>query len=92
MNNLRSIVRWANTDNMEKHPLTWALEAIASGSPLLCDSDHDALALEFPFYDSLYAYFKRELVLKEYKTEIEALSSRGEKRQFIKSKLNVISS
>ncbi|TFH26207.1 MAG: chromate resistance protein [Promethearchaeota archaeon] len=90
LNKLRSIVRWADTDNMEKHSLTWALEAIASGAPLLCDSDHDALELEFPFYDSLYAYFKREIILTEFKPELEALQTRGEKRFFIRKMLDKV--
>ncbi|MHA1401333.1 MAG: chromate resistance protein ChrB domain-containing protein [Candidatus Heimdallarchaeaceae archaeon] len=84
---LREVVRFADTGKMADNPLTWALEAIASGAPLLVDSDHDALELEFPFYDSLYAYFKREIILEEYKDEIAKLKTRGERRNFIKEKM-----
>jgi hypothetical protein len=75
---------------MDKSPLTWALEAIAVGSPLLCESDHDALAYEFPFYDSLYAYFQRELVFEEYRSELEGIKTRGGRLKFIKDKLHLV--
>jgi len=50
------------------------------------EDDHDALVKEFPFYDALYAYFKRGLIIEKHKVEYEALKSRGERTAFIKEK------
>jgi hypothetical protein len=41
-----------------KTPESAGLEALATGFRLLCHDDHEALALEFPMYDALYAYLK----------------------------------
>ncbi|MHA1668824.1 MAG: chromate resistance protein ChrB domain-containing protein [Candidatus Heimdallarchaeaceae archaeon] len=85
---LRLIVRAADTGKMEDNPLTHALEAVASGAPLLVEDDHEALELEFPFYDILYTYLKRMLILQKYKGKIEKFKTRGERREFIKHKLD----
>ena len=87
---LRLVVRGADIGELDETPLALALEVIASGAPLLGDSDHDALELEFPFYDILYTYFKREIILDEYKSDIDKLKNRGERREFIKQKLGEI--
>ncbi len=84
---LRKIVRSADTEREPSELLAIGLEAVASGAPLLCDSDHDALELEFPFYDILYAYLQREVVMEKYKEEIAKFKSRGEQREFIKEKI-----
>ncbi|MHA1166556.1 MAG: chromate resistance protein ChrB domain-containing protein [Candidatus Hodarchaeales archaeon] len=84
---LAEIVNAADTGKVDQFPLAWGLEAIASGAPLLGDSDHDALEIEFPFYDTLYAYFQREVVLEEHEATIKGMKSRGERRQFIKKKI-----
>lgn len=84
---LREVVRAADTDKMDTNPLAWALEAMASSAPLLGNSDHDALEREFPLYDVLYTYFKREIILEKYKPEISLLKTRGERQDFIKNKL-----
>ncbi|MHA1346131.1 MAG: chromate resistance protein ChrB domain-containing protein [Candidatus Heimdallarchaeaceae archaeon] len=87
---LRLIVRAADIGNMESTPLSYALEAIASGAPLLVNDDHEALELEFPFYDSLYAYLKREIVLEKFEDEIKNMKTRAERREFIKLKLTEV--
>ncbi|NHJ05519.1 MAG: chromate resistance protein [Candidatus Heimdallarchaeota archaeon] len=87
---LRLVVRSADTGRLDESPLALALEVVASGAPLLGNSDHDALELEFPFYDILYTYFKREIILEEYKSEIDEMKNRGERREFIKFKLRQI--
>ncbi|NHJ86228.1 MAG: chromate resistance protein [Asgard group archaeon] len=84
---LREIIRAADTNKIDTIPLAWAVEAVASGAPLLGDNDHDALNLEFPFYDILYAFFQRELIVEKYNEEILSLKTRGERRTFIKNKL-----
>ena len=84
---VREIVRAADTGKMDEVPLAKALEVVANGAPLLGDSDHDALELEFPFYDILYTFFKREIILEEFQSEIAKLKTRGERREFIKQKL-----
>lgn len=87
---LRKVVRAADTGPIEAEPLAFGLEAVASGTPLLTNNDHESLAIEFSFYDSLYAYIQREIVVKKYKNEIENLSSRGERTSFIKEKISQI--
>ena len=89
---LRKIVRSADTEREPSEVLAHGLEAIASGAPLLTDSDHDSLALEFPFYDTLYAYLQREVILEQYKDEIANLKTRGERREFIKKKMKELPS
>ncbi|HUT82303.1 MAG TPA: chromate resistance protein ChrB domain-containing protein [Candidatus Bathyarchaeia archaeon] len=89
---MRKIVRAADTDNIEMEPLAIALEAIASGAPLLVESDHDALNLEFPFYDVLYTYLQREIIFEKYKDELEKIPSRGERTLYIKTKINQLNS
>ena len=84
---VREIVRAADTGKMVEVPLAKALEVVANGAPLSGDSDHDALELEFPFYDILYTFFKREIILEEFQSEIAKLKTRGERREFIKQKL-----
>ncbi|MHA1865297.1 MAG: chromate resistance protein ChrB domain-containing protein [Candidatus Heimdallarchaeaceae archaeon] len=84
---LRKIVRSGDTEREPSEKLAYGLEAVASGAPLLCESDHDALELEFPFYDILYAYLQREVILERYKKEIAELKTRGERRNFIKEKM-----
>ena len=87
---LRVVVRCADTGKIDEEPLARALEVVASGAPLLGDSDHDALELEFPFYDILYTYFKREIILEKYSSEINEMKTRGERRDFIKTKLGKV--
>ena len=82
---LREVVRAADTG--QEHELAKALEVVASGGPLLGDSDHDALEIEFPFYDILYTYFQREIIIEMYAKEISELETRGERRAFIVEKL-----
>ena len=84
---VRQVVRAADTGG--DNPYAYGMEVVATGSVLLRDveDDHDALVKEFPFYDALYAYFKRGLIIEEYKAEYEALKTRGEKVAFVKEKL-----
>lgn len=88
LQDLRKIVRATDTGKLEDQPLSFGLEAIASGAPLLVNTDHDALALEFPFYDTLYAYLQREIIIKRYKKEMEGLKARSEITDFIKEKIH----
>lgn len=83
----RKVVRGADTEGGEVPALSAGLEAIASGAPLLVESDHDALELEFPFYDTLYVYIQREIIIKKYKSEIEKLGTRAERNAFLKKKI-----
>ncbi len=89
---LQKVVRAADIGKLEEEPLALGLEVIASGAPLLVDSDHDALEMEFPFYDTLYAFFQRQIVMEKYKDEIAKFKSRGERREFIKKKMAELSS
>ena len=90
---LQKVVRAADTSGgLEREPLAWVLEVIASGMPLLCNSDHEALEKEFPMYDGFYAFMQRKIVLAKYSSEIEVMKSRGERREFIKEKMGQLSS
>ncbi|MHA1770648.1 MAG: chromate resistance protein ChrB domain-containing protein [Candidatus Thorarchaeota archaeon] len=84
---LRKIVRAADTIGPEAEPRAWALELVAVGAPLLVKSDHEALELEFPVYDALYAYFQYEIVKEKYADEMKKLQSRGERQEFAKKKM-----
>ncbi len=84
---LQKVVRAADTGTENEVPLAMGLEAIASGAPLIVETDHEALALEFPFYDTIYAYLQREVILKNHKTEIEQLNSREDRNAFFKKKI-----
>ncbi len=52
------IVRGADTAAKGLEPESYGLEAIAEGFRAVGKDDHDILRLEFPMYDSLYAYCK----------------------------------
>ncbi len=84
---VRKLVRAADTGGIEEEPLAWALEVIAVGTPILLDSDHEALEKEFPVYDAVYAYFQQEIISEKFKDEIKKLKTRGERQSFIKQKL-----
>ncbi|MFX1455649.1 MAG: chromate resistance protein ChrB domain-containing protein [Promethearchaeota archaeon] len=87
LQNVRKLVRAADTGEIEEEPLAWALEIIAVGTPIIVDSDHEALENEFPVYDAIYAYFQQQIICEKFKDEIEKLRSRGERLAFIKKKL-----
>ena len=87
---LRKLVRAADTGGGKEEPLAWALEVLAVGTPILVDSDHEALEKEFPVYDAVYAYFQQQIIREKYKDELEKFKSRREKLAFIKQKLNKI--
>lgn len=82
---LQKIVRAADTNRFDEEPLAWGLEAIASGTPLLVETDHDALVMEFPFYDAIYAFLQREVVIKKNKDEFAKQKTRGEKTEFLRN-------
>jgi hypothetical protein len=84
---LRKIVRAADTNKFQEEPLAYGLEAIACGAPLLTNSDHEALEMEFPFYDALYAYLQQEVIYKKYPEKIKELKTRGERQAFVKEKM-----
>ena len=85
---LRKIVRAADTNKFQEEPLALGLEAIACGVPLLTNSDHESLEMEFPFYDALYAYLQQEIIYKKYPEDIAKLKTRGERQAFVKKKIN----
>jgi len=59
---LADIVHGADVrKDMAKTPESAGLEALATGFRLLCHDDHEALELEFPMYDALYAVLKKRL-------------------------------
>jgi hypothetical protein len=59
---LAEIVHGADVEkDRDKTPESAGLEALATGFRLLCHDDHEALALEFPMYDALYAYLQKRL-------------------------------
>ena len=90
---LQKVVRAADTSGgLEREPLAWGLEVIASGMPLLCKSDHEALEKEFPMYDAFYAFMQRRIVLDTYASKIEKLKSRGERQELIKTKISQLPS
>ena len=45
------------------------IEAIACGTPLLVETDHEALEMEFPFYDALYAFLQQQIIIKKNQRE-----------------------
>ncbi|MHA1210907.1 MAG: chromate resistance protein ChrB domain-containing protein [Candidatus Heimdallarchaeota archaeon] len=90
---LQKIVRASDTGhNIEEEPLALGLEAIASGAPLLVESDHDALELEFPFYDVLYTYLQREIIVEQNSDDIKKLPDRGNRQFYIKKKIQTLNS
>ena len=58
---IQEIVRLADTDRENEHPLATALDILATGNRLDSKDDHETLAKEFYLYDALYAYFENEL-------------------------------
>jgi hypothetical protein len=62
---LRAMAEIVHGADIEKDrgrtPESAGLEALATGFRLLCHDDHEALALEFPLYDALYACLKKRL-------------------------------
>lgn len=48
---VQEIVRAADTGKVNDFSMALRLEAIVSGTPLLAETDHDALVMEFPVYD-----------------------------------------
>jgi len=90
---LQKVVRAADTSGgLEREPLAWALEVVASGMPLLCNSDHEALNLEFPVYDGFYAFMQRRVVMNSHAAEIEKMETRGERREFLKKQMRQLPS
>jgi len=85
---VRKLVRAADTGGIKEEPLAWALEVIAVGTPLLVDSDQEALEREFPVYDAVYAYFQQQIISEDYKDELAKIKTRGERQSFIKQKLH----
>ncbi len=84
---LQKIVNAADLGRFEEEPLALGLEAIACGAPLLTNSDHESLEMEFPFYDALYAYLQEKIIHKKYPDELKKFKTRGEKQAFVKEKL-----
>jgi len=59
---LADIVHGADVKkDIAKTPESAGLEALATGFRLLCHDDHEALELEFPMYDALYAVLGKRL-------------------------------
>ncbi len=87
---VRKLVRAADTGRIKEVPLAWALEVIAVGTPFLVDSDHEALEKEFPVYDAVYTYFQQKIISKKHKDELAKFKTRGEWQSFIKQKLQKI--
>ena len=87
---LRKIIRAADTGNLDV-PIAMGIEAIASGTSLIVDTDHEALNVQFPFYDAVYAYLQGEMIINKYKSEIEKIKSRGERNAYIKNKIRELS-
>jgi hypothetical protein len=58
---VQKIVRAADTHKTEGNPLAEALAKIADGFSLSCNDDYEVHQKEFPLYDALYAYFKKQL-------------------------------
>lgn len=56
---LQEIVRLADTDRGNEHPLAYALDIFATGYRLNSEDDYLTLDREFHLYDALYAYFKQ---------------------------------
>ena len=82
---LQKVVRAADTNRFDEEPLAWGLEAIACGTPLLVETDHEALEMEFPLYDALYAYLQQERAIKKNKEEYAKLKTRPEKTEFLRN-------
>lgn len=57
---LALIVRGADTNHPELTPQSAGLDAIAEGFRLIYADDHELLEREWPVYDALYAYCRRQ--------------------------------
>jgi len=56
---VQTIVRLADTDREQEHPLALALDLLATGYRLISKDDHETLEREFYLYDALYAALKQ---------------------------------
>ncbi|MBK5114658.1 MAG: hypothetical protein JJE41_13630 [Candidatus Heimdallarchaeota archaeon] len=59
---------------------------------MLVETDHDALVMEFPFYDAVYAFLQREIIIKKNKDEFAKLKTRGEKIEFLRNGITKLKS
>jgi hypothetical protein len=60
---IQKVVRAADTHNTEGNPMGEALGQIAEGFQLISRDDYEVHKMEFPLYDAMYAYFKKQLGL-----------------------------
>ncbi len=58
---IQKIVHEADTHVEKPSPLAQALKVLAVGYRLAAKDDYETLEKEFPMYDALYAYFKKQL-------------------------------
>lgn len=58
---VRKIVRGADTHVEDGNPMAAALVVLAEGFAFSCRDDREVLEKEFPMYDALYAYYREIL-------------------------------
>jgi hypothetical protein len=83
---LAKIVRAADTNRTDIAPESIGLEAIAAGSMMIANDDHEAIEKQAYLYDALYAYCRLRLIKQKYASEIEKLDS-NQKREFLRKKV-----
>lgn len=83
---LAKIVRAADTNRADIAPESIGLEAIAAGSMMIANDDHEAIEKQAYLYDALYAYCRLRLVKRKYASEIDELDS-NQRREFLRKKV-----
>ncbi|MCA1988438.1 MAG: chromate resistance protein [Desulfarculus sp.] len=64
---LAEIVRAADTDRLDQHPVAAGLEAVAKGFGLVCPDDAENLARQMAVYDALYAWCRLQVAAEATK-------------------------
>ncbi len=83
---LAKIVRAADTNRTDIALESIGLDAIAAGSMMIANDDHEAIKKQAYLYDALYAYCRLRLIKQKYASEIEKLDS-NQKREFLRKKV-----
>jgi len=82
---LAKIVHAADvTQDRDKAPESWGVEAIAAGAMYIVEDDYEALEKGFYVYDALYAYVQLEKIREEHRDELAEMD-RGDRFEYIKA-------
>lgn len=83
---LATIVRAADTESFEIAPESIGLGAVADGSMMIVNDDHEAVEKGAYVYDSLYAYCKLRRAKERYAAELEKMD-KSQRRMFLRDKV-----